>query len=441
MKFVTRILSLVFLLVVIESTAGANYVSVKNMRMWQNPEKRQIVFDISGPLEYRLFELAKPDRIVLDLDNARLTNSPVSVKNDDEMLADIRAGKQEKGLRIVLDLKTPVHPRTYLLEPAGQYGHRLVIDLYYQKQKEKESVTRKVPETRTVPSEAIIAIDAGHGGEDPGAIGKKFRTREKTVVLAIARELATMIRQEPGMRPVLIRKGDYYIGLKERRKKARRERATIFVSIHADAVPGRRARGSSVYALTERGATNRVAKFLADSESVSDQIGGVSLEDKDPLLRKVLVDLSQTANIPLSMELGQDILSGLKRVGHVHLNKVAQAGFAVLKAPDIPSVLVETAFISNPAEEHKLRTRSHQRNIARGIFRGIKQYLKRKNYINHQQVITAEADETTRRHTVKRGETLSGIAKKYQVNLDTLRFANNISGNQITTGSKLVIPR
>jgi len=239
----------------------------------------------------------------------------------------------------------------------------------------------------------------------------------------------------------MIRNGDYYVGLKARRKKARRSNATIFVSIHADAVPGRRARGSSVYALTERGATSRVARFLADSENSSDQIGGVSLEDKDPLLRKVLVDLSQTANIPLSMELGEEVLKGLKRIGHVHLNRVAQAGFAVLKAPDIPSILVETAFISNPTEERKLRTKAFQKKIAKGIFRGIKRYLQKKKYSAPYRVTQAKLPGSVLRHKVRRGETLSGIARKYGVNVDALKFANNISGQNIIIGSKLVIPK
>lgn len=424
----------------------AGTVSVKNMRMWQGPEKRKIVFDISGPLEYRLFTLHKPERIVIDMDQARLVNALTSVKKDDELLSDIRSGKQDKGLRIVLDLKTSAHPRTYLLEPAGQYGHRLVIDLHEAGVKQKESTIRPAQEQkpRQANAEAVIAIDAGHGGEDPGAIGKRYRTREKTVVLAIARELAKLIQKEPGMRPVLIRDGDYYVGLKKRRDKARRNNATIFLSIHADAVPSRRAKGSSVYALSEKGATNRVAKFLADSGSISDQIGGVSLEDKDPLLRKVLVDLAQTANIPLGMELGQDVLAGLRQTGPVHLNKVAQARFAVLKAPDIPSILVETAFISNPSEERKLRSRTHQKKIAKGIFRGIKRYLKRKKFITHERSTVARSaasNKSTKRHTVKRGETLSGIAHRYRVNIDALRFANNISGNQINSGRKLVIPR
>ena len=433
----------ILLLILVFSLANslpvsAARVSVDNMRMWQEPEKRQIVFDISGPLEYRLFKLQNPNRIVIDMDDARLRGALALTNKNDEILAAIRTGKQDKGLRVVLDLRTKVHPRTYLLKPAGQYGHRLVIDLYDERVKAKKPGIKHA--TRTRQTQAIIVIDAGHGGEDPGAIGKRYRTREKTVVLAIARELAKLIRKEPGMRPVLIRDGDYYVGLKARRKKARRHNATIFISIHADAVPGRRAKGSSVYALTERGATSRVAKFLADSENSSDQIGGVSLEDKDPLLRKVLVDLSQTANIPLSMELGQDVLNGLKRAGPVHLNKVAQAGFAVLKAPDIPSILVETAFISNPTEERKLRTRVFQKKIAKGIFRGVKRYLQKKKFTAPERIIQAKVTNRAKRHTVRRGETLSGIARKYRVNVDALRFANNISGHNIIIGSKLVIP-
>lgn len=362
-------------------------VTVQNLRQWRAPDHTRLVFDLSAPLQHRVFTLSDPHRIVLDLEDADLKDTLPELDFSGPLLAGVRTGRPEAGiLRIVLDLKASVQPRTFVLGPAGDYGHRLVIDLLdSQAALAEEKLEAGAPRTDSTRRTArpqprkpfTVAIDAGHGGEDPGALGRRYRTREKDVTLAIARELAYLVERTPGMRAVLIRDGDYYIGLRERFAKARKQRADLFISIHADAVPGRHASGSSVYALSEKGATDAMAKFIADRENTSDLIGGVSIGEMDDVLAKVLLDLSQTRTIQDSLIFGGDILAELKRVGPVHTSHVRQAGFMVLKAPDIPSVLIETAFISNPAEERKLRSRMFQRQMARGIFKGIKRYVAR----------------------------------------------------------------
>ncbi len=409
-------------------------VAVENLRLWRAPDHTRLVFDLSGTLEHRVFILKNPDRLVVDLENGRLLGALPTPDPNEPVLAGIRTGAHgDNKLRIVLDLKQPVRPRTLVLKPYGQYGHRLVIDLYEAK---------GAPRAQTKPAKSkrhymVIAIDAGHGGEDPGAVGRRYKTREKDVVLAIAKQLKKLVDAEPNMRVVMTRKGDYYVKLKDRYEKARKNEADIFVSIHADALPGkRRARGASVYALSERGATSALARTLANKHNASDLIGGVSLSDKDDLLAKVLLDLSQTATIGSSVELGSSVLSELKRVGPIHIETVQQAGFAVLKAPDVPSLLIETAFISTPTEEKKLRSKGYQRKLAGAIFKGIKRYATRRKLADNQP---ERADER-RVHIVQPGDTLSAIARLYDVHMDTLRFANNLSGNKLKVGRKLVIP-
>ena len=411
-------------------------VTVDKLRQWRAPDHTRLVFDVSGPIEHRLFTLSDPHRIVIDIDGATLSAPLPDLDTSGPLLSAVRSGTPEDGtLRIVLDLKAETRPRTFLLPPAGQYGHRLVIDLYDPKSAEEEAKPAPppaaAPKSTTAPKPLVIAIDAGHGGEDPGAIGRRYRTREKDVTLAIARELARKIAQTPGMRAVLIREGDYYVSLRDRFQKARAQRADVFVSIHADAVPGKQAFGSSVYALSEKGATDAMTKFLADKENAADLIGGVSLNDKDDMLAKVLLDLSHTKTIHDSLALGDDLLGELKHVGPVHHQRVRQAGFMVLKSPDIPSVLVETAFISNPTEEKKLRSPAFQRSVADGIYKGIRRFAARN---------TSAPAIASRSHVVRPGETLATIARKYDVRPDRLRVANNIDYGEPLVGSRLQIP-
>lgn len=445
MRNVFRLLMMLILLLV-GTAVGAEPVTVQQMRVWRAPDHTRIVFDVSGPLEHRLFTLQNPNRIVVDIDNARLQEPLPDVDTGGPLLGTVRVGQPESGpLRVVLDLKAEARPRSFMLMPAGPYGHRLVIDLYDAKAAEPQSDARPPEPVRTAPSrpiarDRIVAIDAGHGGEDPGALGRRYRTREKDVTLAIARELAKLVSQVPGMRPILIRDGDYYVGLRQRFEKARRVRADVFVSIHADAVPGRRANGSSVYALSEKGASNAMARLLADKENASDLIGGVSLSDKDDMLAHVLLDLSHNRTMQDSLSLGDDILAELQRVGPVHMRHVAQAGFAVLKSPDMPSVLVETAFISNPSEEKKLRTPAFQRQLATGIFRGIKRHLASAAVVPPAPVQASREADSPREHVVRKGETLASIARQHNIHIDALRFLNDLQDNDLPVGLKLRIP-
>lgn len=280
--------------------------------------------------------------------------------------------------------------------------------------------------------EIVIAIDAGHGGADVGAIGSKG-THEKEVVLQIARQLEERVRKEPGMTPLMIRDGDYFVALRDRINKARAYKSDMFISIHADAFPDQRATGSSVFALSQRGATNEAARMLANRENAADLIGGVSLDDKDQLLASVLLDLSQNATIEASLDVAGRVLQGLKRVGRVHKHQVEQAGFMVLKSPDIPSILVETAFISNPIEEANLQSPAYQEKLADAIMKGIRSYFTS----NPAQGVRTAARE----HVIKRGETLSGIASHYNVSPRTLRVTNRLKDDGVRIGQVLQIPR
>ena len=427
-------------------SVNAEAVSVQNLRMWQAPDHTRLVFDLSGPLEHKLFTLKDPARIVIDMAGAQIAGDFPVIDTTGPIVAGLRTGERGAGdVRIVIDLKVDSQPRAFILGPFGEYGHRLVVDLVDSRVVEEEARQDAQPAVSAVPvnRDLVIAIDAGHGGEDPGAIGRRYRTYEKHVVLAIARELQKLVAATPGMRPVMIRDGDYYVGLRERIRKANRHGADVFISIHADSIPGKHARGSSVYALSERGATNEAAKVLADKENAADMIGGGGLNDKDDLLLKVLVDMTQNATIGDSLDLGSDILGSLRKVGPLHSSSVGQAGFMVLKSPHIPSVLVETAFISNPDEERKLRSRTEQRRIAQGIFNGLQQAVPRLLARRGTPVGIERTAATTRgkyEHVVRSGDTLASIARQYDINVDVLRFLNDLHGNNLSVGLKLRIP-
>jgi N-acetylmuramoyl-L-alanine amidase len=444
---------------------SAQPVVVQNLRMWRAPDNTRLVFDLSGEVNHQVFVLQSPHRIVIDLDNAQFKGALPQVEMDNPLLASIRNGRPEgKTLRFVLDLKQSVNPRSLVLRPAGQYGHRLVIDLLDPEAQAQEmseveqAIATTPPETPVTPDivpetapveptpapalvrrDWVVAIDAGHGGEDPGAIGRKYRTREKDVTLAIARELARQINRENGMRAVLVRDGDYYVGLQSRYMKAKRERADAFVSIHADSLPGKRvAYGSSVFALSLKGSTNVLARALADQENYSDVIGGVDLSDKPPDVVRTLLDLSLDKKIEHSIQMGQDVLTELARIGRVHSPRVAQAGFAVLKEPEIPSILVETAFISTPAEERRLRDPAYQRQMATAILKGVKRYLMRTG--EPMAPSSQLASRSPREHVVRTGDTLGSIARQYNVSIDVLRFLNELTSDDVAIGSRLRLP-
>ncbi|MCW8899488.1 MAG: N-acetylmuramoyl-L-alanine amidase [Gammaproteobacteria bacterium] len=405
---------------------------VRGLRMWPAPDNTRLVFDLDAPVEHSLFTLRNPDRIVIDLQNTKVSGALPSTAYNESRVKGIRYAKRgDNGLRVVLDLKSAVKPKSFELKPHGAYGNRLVVDLFDAEQSNTVEVKSPVYAPTSEARDLIIAIDAGHGGEDPGANGQRG-TKEKDVVFRIAKELETLIKRERGMQPLMIRTGDYYIGLKERVKKAQIAQADLFISIHADAFKNGNARGTSVFILSERGASSDLASFLADSENSADLNGGVSGTDDD-LLNMVLADMVKNSTLEDSHQIASNVLDDLKDVNHLHKDRVEQAGFRVLKAGR-PAILVETAFISNRKEEQKLRTRKHQQALAKAIFKGTRSYF-RSNPI--PGTLLAVRD---RKHRIARGETLSGIAKRYQVSLATIRDANDIDSDYLRIGKTLTIP-
>lgn len=426
-------------------------VQIEGVRTWQAPDNTRIVFDVSsGAADYKMFRLPNPPRLVIDFKDARLTGKVLKPTGKDHVLKNIRSAvRKNRDLRVVLDLHDKTRFKSFFLKPYKQYGHRLVVDLLHGAEqpipqnlasksvaksspvKKNMKTPRRQPEPRL--RDLVIAIDAGHGGEDPGAHGP-HGTKEKDVVFAIARRLAKLIEKEKGMRPLMIRDGDYFMSLRKRTQRARDNRADMFISIHADAFKDKRVHGTSVYILSENGATSEAARWLAEKENASDLIGGVSLDDKDNMLARVLLDLSQTATKQASYEAGREMLQELKPLGKLHKKEVQQAGFAVLKSPDIPSVLVETAFISNPNEERKLRSHKHQQALAKALLSGVRDY-----FIKNAPPGTYYAMKA-RKHVIARGDTLTEIAQRYHVSVASIRSENKLSGDRVKIGQVLRIP-
>ncbi len=378
-------------------------VSVKGVRLWPSADYSRITVELNEEIGFKQFQLKNPDRIVLDLEgvepNPALLEIVGKISPQDPYIAGVRVALNRPGVtRMVIDLKQESRPQIFTLKPFGEYGHRLVLDVYptaapptLDKQVESaiaqaEQDTRPKPQADAAkPAEkktnrpdmvrlVTVAIDAGHGGEDPGAHGANG-SREKDVTLSVARRLKAQIDRQPNMRAYLTRDGDYFIPLHERVNKARRAQADLFVSIHADAFIRPDARGSSVFALSEKGATSAAARWLAKRENEADLIGGINVDVKDVYLKQTLIDLSQTATISDSLKLARSVLDELGSINTLHKGEVEQAGFAVLKAPDIPSILVETAFISNPDEERRLTDDGYQDKLASAIVTGIKRYF------------------------------------------------------------------
>jgi N-acetylmuramoyl-L-alanine amidase len=347
-------------------------VDVRAVRLWAGPDSTRVVVDLSGRAQHSLLVLHNPERVVLDVSGARLGRGAGKPPAGVGAVKQVRMSRNAAGsLRLVLDLARPIQAKSFLSTPNAHYGYRLVIDLGVSARVDQPIKVKHAP---TDARDLIIAIDAGHGGEDPGAIGKNG-TREKDVVLAIARELALKINEEPGMRSILTRNGDYFVPLRDRMRRARAQQADLFVSIHADAAHDRSVDGSSVYILSQRGATDEASRWLAERENASDLIGGVSLDDKDDVLASVLLDLSQSASLNASQVAAERVLHQLIQAGEIRKHEVQQARFMVLKSPDIPSMLVETAYISNPQEEQRLRTPAHQAKLADAIRRGVHDYF------------------------------------------------------------------
>ncbi len=417
------------ILLLASAAAAAAPVAVASARLWPGADYTRITFETAKPVEHKMTVMKKPDRLVIDLENVELNAVLKSladkVQGSDPYVKKVRAAVFKPGVvRVVVELKQESKPSFFAVKPAGGYKHRLVLDIYpkvdplmalLEKREPGQTeaggwspdapvetpVTPQLPEVVLAPSQdgatpanegastpesetpakeegidrlVTVAIDAGHGGEDPGAHGANG-TNEKDVTLAIAKKLKRLIDAEPNMRGVLTRDADYFIPLHGRVIKARKLQADLFVSVHADAFARQDAKGSSVFALSERGATSAMARLLAKHENESDLIGGVNIDTKDPYLARTLLDLSQTATISDSLKLAKSVLGHLGEINDLHKGTVEQAGFAVLKSPDIPSILVETAFISNPEEEKRLNDDEYQTKMANAILSGIKRYF------------------------------------------------------------------
>ncbi|MGX1172739.1 MULTISPECIES: N-acetylmuramoyl-L-alanine amidase [Pseudomonas] len=437
---------------------------VNSVRLWRAPDNTRLVFDLTGPVQHSVFTLTAPDRLVIDINGASL-GAPLNVATANTPITAMRSAQRTPtDLRVVIDLKKAVTPKSFTLAPNAQYGNRLVVDLFDNPADAAPppppppnvATVPAVPVTPTEPAlklppapagkrDIIVVIDAGHGGEDPGASGSRGQ-REKDVVLSIARELQRQVNGMKGFRAELTRTGDYFIPLRGRTEIARKKGADLFVSIHADAAPSAAAFGASVFALSDRGATSETARWLADTENRSDLIGGagnVSLDDKDRMLAGVLLDLSMTASLTSSLNVGQKVLSNIGRVTPLHKQRVEQAGFMVLKSPDIPSILVETGFISNANEASKLSTSSHQQALARSISSGVRQFFQQNpppgTYIAWLRD-SGKIAQGPRDHRVNPGETLAMIAVRYQVSPATLRSANNLKSDELKIGQTLTIP-
>jgi N-acetylmuramoyl-L-alanine amidase len=425
MRFFTAFLCLLAALPL--AAAG---ISVDGVRTWPAPDHTRIVFDVSGPVKHRIFQLTNPRRLVVDLSGAKMVANSVNVAPVDSQVSGIRYGtRNDSDLRVVLDLKSPVQPKSFLLEPNEKYGYRLVVDVRPRRNKPRVVATSVRRSTSLRP--VVIAIDAGHGGEDPGASGPGG-TREKDITLSVSKKLAAEINRHRGFKAVLVRTDDYYLRLRTRIERARAAGADLLVSVHADAFRDRRVRGSSVWVLSTKGADSEAARWLAARENAADLVGGVSLDGKDDVLAQVLLDLSQTASLNDSIEVGSGALAELRRIGPVHKRQLGRAGFVVLKAPDIPSILVETAFISNPDEERRLKDKKHQLRLARALAKGITRHFTRKP--------PAGSLLAAQRHIIAKGETLSTIAMRYAVTVETLKSSNALKNDRVRVGQVLRIP-
>ena len=440
-RWTARVLISIALGLLLVSGAALS-ATIDGVRLWRAPDHTRLVFDLSGPVEHKVFALNNPDRLVIDLARTSLQYATDSLKLTSTPIKGLRsAARNNSDLRIVLDLTASVKPRSFLLKRNEQYGDRLVVDLYDGGS--AQTVGKTVSDVVT-PSkqlrDVVIVIDPGHGGEDPGAIGPN-RLHEKKVVLAISREVKRLADREPGYSGILVRGDDYYVPLVKRPQIARQKRADVLVSIHADAFHQASANGASVYALSRKGATSETARYLAQRENRADLIGGagtVSLNDKDEMLAHVLLDLSMTATLDSSLGIGDSVLKAMGKVTRLHKRRVEQARFVVLKSPDIPSILVETGFISNPTEAQRLNQPAYQRKMAQAIFQGIKQYFDAQPPIG--TLLASRQVHSKIVHVISRGDTLSEIAQQYRVSMQAIQSYNNLKSTNVRVGQRIVIP-
>jgi N-acetylmuramoyl-L-alanine amidase len=439
-KLLCSFVLLVGLLAAFSVFAGAR---VNEVRVAENGSTTRVVLDLDAHAEHQVFTLSNPDRVVIDVVDSTLTSKARLFPSGAGPVTNVRGSNRDDGsARLVLDVNSSVTASSFLLPSSGKQGPRLVVDLTPAAAPVKQQSVRVVKSVAPIASQErdlIIAIDAGHGGKDPGARGKNG-VREKDVVLAIAKQMAQMVNREPGMRAVLIRDGDQFISLRGRIEKAHKYNADLFLSIHADSYKDSRVRGATVYVLSERGASDEHARHLADRENAADLIGNVSLSDKNATLASVLLDLSQNAAIGASFDVGSAVIQELGSVGKVRKNTVQQARFLVLKSPDIPSILIETAYISNPTDEKNLGSKNHQEKMARAIFVGVKDYFYKNPPVGTKVARLSRESASGAQYVVQRGDSLSEIANRYKVTLNNIRDANGLRGDRIKVGQVIQIP-
>ncbi|MBE0483595.1 MAG: N-acetylmuramoyl-L-alanine amidase [Bacterioplanes sp.] len=437
-----RCLAVVFACLLSVVVQAAEVVGV---RIWDSPDSTRVVLDLTGPVNYKAFALngGPLNRIVVDLERSSMTMAPEDIANQDTRVTRIRSGRREAdGLRVVFETQQPMAVKSFQLLPEKTPYHRIVLDLMLQESEQQAIPVRSAQESArpsSQPRDIIIAIDAGHGGEDPGAIGPN-RLMEKHAVLAIAKELERLVRQEPGFTPFMIRTGDYYISLRDRTRKATEAKADFLISIHADAFKHPSARGGSVFVLSERGASSESAKFLADRENESDIMGGV-LASRENYLVQTLMDMQMTHYRKESRMLGADVLGRMGQVARLHKSEVEEAGFMVLRTPSMPAILVETGFISNPEEARKLATERYQKNMARSLFEGIRNYFQAHPTEGSLLASLKQQSLSQQTHIIRRGDNLSTIAQRYGVSVGQIKQANNLTSDRLHVGQELKIPQ
>ncbi|HHQ14271.1 MAG TPA: AMIN domain-containing protein, partial [Chromatiales bacterium] len=421
--------------------AFAGPAQIQQVRIAVKQEQTRIALDLTRAAEHKLFTLSNPDRVVIDIRPGRFASSALPLPDGTGAVKRIRGANRNDGsVRVVLDLDQPVRTRSFVLPPDERHGSRLVVDL--QPLDARPPTVRKAPKLAPARGrDIVVAIDAGHGGHDPGARGVRG-AREKDITLQISRRLAAEVDAQPGMRSFLTRRNDTYVPLRDRMERARRANADVFVSIHADSFRDRRVRGATVYVLSEKGASDEASRRLAERENAAGTVGGVKLTGKDPTLASVLMDLSQNASLSASVDVGDEILKEMGEFARLRKRKVQQAPFLVLKSPDVPSVLVETAFVSNPDDEKNLTSPRYQQRLAEAILAGLRRFF----YQNPPpgtlvaSRVQSGAVPSEREYVIRRGDTLSEIADRYHISVRHIRAANKLRNDRIRVGQVLKIP-
>lgn len=421
------IIALIWLALIPELLAS----DINGIRFWQDPEKTRVVFDLSDDVKYKVFTLSKPSRLVVDIEKSSLKTDLSSVELPKSLVSDIRSSNKSKNLRVVIDLKKSVTTKDFTLKPFQKFGHRLVVDLRPKDSKKK--VIKTVKNTvKDNNRDLVVVIDAGHGGEDPGAPGG-----EKGICLAVAKKLANMINKERGMKAVLTRTGDYYVGLVKRTEIARENKADLFISLHADGFSDKKVRGSSVWVLSPKGASSEMGRWLEQKEQASDLAGGVDISHQDPLVAAVLLDLSMHYSVGESFKAGELVRKQLsKSMTKMHGKGIKKAAFVVLRMPDIPAMLVEMGFISNKKENKQLKSSKHQKKIAKSVLTGVKNYFRSNPPDGTMYASLAKSKS----YKVKSGDTLSHIAQTHGVSTSSLRNHNQLKSDSLRIGQIISIP-